>query len=363
MPDSPRYAMIMAGGAGTRLWPLSRKDRPKQLLPFINGQSLLEIAAGRLEGIVPPQRRLICTGEAHRAAIRASLPALSDEQILGEPVGRDTVNAIGFTAAVLSKRDPDAVFAVLTADHLIEPRDEFARRLDVGFRLVEDDSSRFVTFAIKPTFAATGYGYVESGPPIAGYDEAFQALQFVEKPDEETAKAYFRTRTFGWNSGMFIFHAGRFLEALSWFKSDSYEGLMKIAEAWDTPQRAAVLEEVYPTLPKISVDYAIMEPASKDDRLTVCSVPMEVSWMDVGSWPSYGETLMPDGAGCRGNARHLHLDSRNVLAVSDDPEHLISTIGCEDLIVIRTRDVTMVCPANQAQRVKDLAGMVDEELQ
>jgi mannose-1-phosphate guanylyltransferase len=363
MPDPSRYAMIMAGGAGTRLWPLSRKDRPKQLLPFIAGQSLLQMAADRLEDIVPPGRRLICTGEAHRAAIREALPAFSDEQILGEPVGRDTVNAIGFTAAVLVKRDPEAVFAVLTADHLIQPQDEFARRLDVGFRLVEDDSSRFVTFAIKPTFAATGYGYVESGPPIAGYDEAFQALQFVEKPDEETARAYMRTRTFGWNSGMFVFHAGRFLEALSWFKADSHEGLMKIAEAWDGPQRTAVLEEVYPTLPRISVDYAIMEPAAKDDRLAVCCVPMEVSWMDVGSWTSYGETLMPDGAGCRSNARHLHLDSRNILAVSDDAEHLITTIGCDNLIVIHTQDVTLVCPADQAQRVKELAGVVDEELQ
>ena len=363
MPHPSRYAMIMAGGAGTRLWPMSRKDRPKQLLPFIGGRSLLQLAAHRLEGIVPPQRRLICTGEAHRQAIREALPQFSDEQILGEPVGRDTVNAVGFTAAVLSKRDPDAVFAVLTADHIIEPQAEFARKLDTGFRLAEDDRTRLVTFAIKPSFPATGYGYVESGAPIAGYDGAFRALQFVEKPDEETARAYLRTGTFGWNSGMFIFHAGQFMEALSWFKGQSYEGLVKIAEAWDGPDRQAVLAEIYPTLPKISVDYAIMEPAAKDDRLAVCCVPMDVSWMDVGSWPSYGETLMPDGAGCRGNARQLHLDSRNILAVSDDPRHVIATIGCEDLIVIHTAEVTLVCPAGESQRVKELASAVDVDLQ
>src|SRR6267142_3885066 len=158
-----RHAMIMAGGSGTRLWPMSRKSRPKQLLPFIGGRSLLEIAASRLEGLVPPQRRLICTNEAFRAAILQALPQFSDEQILGEPVGRDTVNAVGLTAAVLLKADPHAIFAVLTADHLIEPQEEFARKFDLGFRLIEDDPARFVTFSIKPTFPATGYGYVERG--------------------------------------------------------------------------------------------------------------------------------------------------------------------------------------------------------
>lgn len=349
--------MIMAGGAGTRLWPMSRPERPKQLLPLIGGRCLLELAADRVDGVVPAERRLICTGESYRAAVRAALPAFGDEQILGEPVGRDTVNAVGLTAAVLAERDPDAVFVVLTADHVIEPVNTFRRCLETGFTLVELDDRRFVTFAITPTFPATGYGYVERGDAISGYGGAFRARRFVEKPDRATAESYLATGDFAWNSGMFVFSARGVMEALERHVPESHAGLTEIARAWSGPNRRAVLERVYPMLPNISVDFALMEPVSRDADYAVCVVPMDVTWLDVGSWPSYGETLTPDGSGNRTNGKATHLDSHHVLAVSDDPEHLIATIGCEDLIVVHTRDATLVCPRGMAERVRDL---VDE---
>ncbi len=358
-----RYAMIMAGGAGTRLWPMSRQFRPKQLLPLFEGRSLLQIAIDRLGGLVDPGRRLICTAEAHRAVIRECLPAFSDEQILGEPQGRDTLNAVGLTAAVLARQDPDSIFAVLTADHLIEPLDEFARGLELGYRLVEDDPGRFMTFAVAPTYPATGYGYVQQGEPIAGVDGAYEVGRFVEKPDRQTAEQYLKSGAYGWNSGMFVFHAASFMERLERDVPESHAGLRRIADAWGTDRQQAVLNEVYPALPKTSVDYGVMEPASRDPACRIGMVPLNITWLDVGSWPSYGQTLEPDENGNASNAASLHLDSSNVLAVSDDPEHTIATVGCRDLVIVRTGDVTLVCPHDHAERVKELATRADPSLQ
>jgi mannose-1-phosphate guanylyltransferase len=352
--------MIMAGGSGTRLWPMSRGKTPKQLIGLFSGKSLLEIAAERLDGIVEPSGRWICAGQQHANLICEKLQ-LPPSQMLGEPEGRDTLNAVGLTATVLHNLDPNAVFAVLTADHIIRPQDVFAKCLDVGFSLVEDDPTRFVTFGITPTYPATGYGYVELGDSIG--EHANVCKRFVEKPDEKTAEEYIASGNFAWNSGMFIFHAATFLDALQRMQPESAEGLRQIGEAWGTDNERQVIDEIYPTLPKISVDYGIMEPASNDDSISIVTVPMQVEWLDVGSWPSYGETLESDANGNRSDANALNLDSANVLSVSADPTHTIATIGCSDLVIVHTDDVTLVFPASEAQRVKDMHGLVDPSLQ
>ena len=373
-----RHAMIMAGGAGTRLWPMSRKGTPKQLLPLIESEggdaprSLLEISAARLEGLVEPERRLICTGEAYRAQVREALPGFGEDQILGEPAARDTVNAVGFTAAVLAKQDPDAIFAVLTADHIIKPQDLFRDRLDLGFRLVEDDPTRLVTFSIKPTYPATGFGYVERGSPVLGVAEstesgtplAYRVARFVEKPDKHRAQVYLQSGMFGWNSGMFVFHAGTLLSCLERFKPESHAGLMKIQDAWGTGHQQQVLDEVYPTLPKISVDYAIMEPASTDREVSVCTVMMDVDWLDVGSWPSFAETVSRDADGNRSAGRgdsvlHASTDS---LVVNAQPGHTVAVLGASDLIVVHTKDATLVMPRSRAEDLKSLHERLGDEL-
>lgn len=378
-----RYAMIMAGGAGTRLWPMSRVNMPKQLLPLVRGKggggagggdvarSLLEVSASRLDGLVPAERRYICTGEGYRGQIRESLKGFGDGQILGEPAARDTLNAVGFTAAVLQKVDPEAVFAVFTADHVIEPQDVFRARVEAGFRLVEADGKRLVTFSIKPTYPATGFGYIERGQPIGGVKGAegvaWRVARYVEKPSIERAQAYVQSGHFGWSSGMFVWKASTVLEAIKKYKPEAYAGLMKIQGAWGTKDQQKVLTEVYPTLPKISVDYAVMEPASTDGEFPVCTVLMDLSWLDVGSWPSYGQTLEADGAGNRvggslSKERALIVSGKNNLVVSSDGAHTVALLGCEDLIVVHTPEATLVMPREKAEELKTLHGLVEGRL-
>lgn len=398
-----RYAMIMAGGAGTRLWPMSRNQRPKQLLPLIPSadgrvQSLLEIAAARMEGLVPPDRRYICTAESFRHQIREALPQFADHQILGEPCGRDTVNAVGLGAAVLSKLDKNAIFCILTADHLISPEETFKQRVDLAFRMAEQDKRRLVTFSIRPTYPATGFGYVERGPALHGITDekgkesgggvggvggggggggsknlAYRVARFVEKPDAPRAQAYFESGHFAWNSGMFVLHAGFFLECLKKYKPESHEGLMKIQAAWGGQNQVKVLNEIYPTLPRISVDYAVMEPASKEKETgnnastpAVCTVVTDVNWLDVGSWPSYGETLKPDADGNRlgGTAfqSSVLVDTKETLIVSDDPTHTIAVLGVNDLIIVHTKEATLIMPRDKAEQLKKLHGLVRDDL-
>lgn len=371
-----RYAMIMAGGAGTRLWPMSRLDRPKQLLPLVrqgdgSAKSLLQVAADRLDGLVPADRRYICTGEGYRAAVRQALPAFGDELILGEPMGRDTLNAVGLTAAVLHKRDKDAVFAVFTADHVINPPEVFRARVEAGFRLVEADPRRLVTFSITPTFPATGYGYIERGAPIQGVKGceglAFRVARYVEKPSIQKAEAYVRSGMFSWNSGMFVWKASTVLDCIARYKPANHKGLMEVQRAWGTPDQARVLAEVYPSLEKISVDYAIMEPASTDPLAQVCTVVTDVQWLDVGSWPSYGETLPPDALGNRVGGslaaeRVLMVQGRNNLVVGADSGHTVALLGCEDMIVIHTPEATLVMPRAKAEELKALHAMVPPSL-
>ncbi len=364
-----RYAVIMAGGAGTRLWPMSRTGKPKQLLKFIADpaspthppQSLLQLAANRLRGLIDPQNVYICTGASYADQILADLPLLPESQLLGEPMGRDTANAVGFSAAILHKRDPEASFAVLTADHIIEPIDIFQSAMKTAFDAVDRHPEYLLTFGITPTHPATGYGYVQRGQPLADFPNVFRVQTFKEKPKEDLAQQYFADPTFAWNSGMFVWKAKTILDQLKQHLPIAYEGHMKIAAAWGTPQQTEALYAIYPTLPKISIDFAVMEKAPH-----VATVAMNVEWLDVGSWPSYGETLPADPQGNRAGAgtKVQHLHSKNILAVTEqgtpDSTHLIATINCENLIIIHTPKATLICPAKDAEKIKQLVAEVEK---
>ncbi len=350
-----RHALIIAGGSGTRLWPMSRGNTPKQLLPFIDGRNLLQISSHRLDGLVPAERRHVCAASAQETLIRKALPELGPAQFLGEPCGRDTLNAVGLSAAVIALSDPHAVIAVFTADHIIEPAADFRKIVDAGFRVAEQHPNALVTFGIEPTHAATGYGYLQLGEPLLG-KEATRVVEFKEKPEPDTASRYFQAgpTRYLWNGGMFVWHARTLLDCIRRYQPEVHSGLMEIAAAWNSPGRQAVLERVYPTLRKISVDFAVMEPASKDPAVVVAAVPMPIQWLDVGSWASFARTRKRDADGNAVAAgRTLMMQSSGNLVVSSDPAHLVTLIGCRDLIVVHTPEATLICPADQAESVKE----------
>ena len=359
-----RHALIMAGGSGTRLWPLSTREVPKQLSALIDGRSLLELACERVSSLLDADCVWVCAGEQHREAILALLPGLGTDRFLGEPEGRDTLNAIGLGAAVIAREDRDAVMSVLTADQLIEPADGFQNCLEQAYAVAQEGEDRLVTFSIVPTYAATGYGYIERGVAIAGHDAAYEVVRYVEKPDQQTAEEYLRTGRFSWNSGMFVWRAQTFLDAMREFAPENYAGIEKIGKDWGTANQWQTLGKVFPSLPRISVDYAVLEPASTGGRFAVSTVVADISWRDVGSWQSLAETVDADRRGNRvaPGSRAALEQCDGTFVFSSDPSHLIAVLGVEDLVVVHTPRATLVMPAREAEWLKELHGKIPDEL-
>ena len=357
--------MIMAGGSGTRLWPLSRKDKPKQLLSLIHGHSLLQLSYDRLRGLLPAEQLFVCTKAEYDQAVFSGLPEMPRGNLLGEPEGRDTANAVGFAAAILHKQDPDAVMVIVTADHIIEPLEKFHSALKLAFDVVAEQPDALVTFGIVPNEGLPGLGYIQRGeamPISGGRKGTYRVLAFKEKPDKATADRYVESGRYYWNSGMFVWRCDTVLRELALHLPESHKGLMKIADAWGTPDQQRVLAEIYPTLPKISIDYAVLEPVSVGKgKSQVVTVEMPIHWLDVGSWPTLADTLRTDDHDNAVDADlSILVDGDNNIIVSHDPNHLIATVGLADMIVVHTKDVTMVCPKRDAQRVKELVAKAKE---
>lgn len=352
-----RYVVIMAGGSGTRLWPLSQQGAPKQLLELFHGKSLLRLAMERAVHLVEPERILVCTGKAYLDEVARQLPEIPRENLLGEPEGRDSLNAAAWPAAILRRRDPDAVMAVLSADHLIEPVENFLTSLNTAFELTEHDPTALVTFGVEPTGPETGFGYLERGDALVDYPDANAVDEFKEKPDLETARKYLDSGRYWWNSGMFVWQAACFLTELEHYLPETHTQLTRLAE---NPE---LLAEIYPKLFKTSVDYAIMEPVSHSDRAAhVVAVKLGMTWSDVGSYPVLAQQLPlnPDSSAVLG--RSVSLDARNNLLINVDDDSVIAVLGLNDVVVVRTEKVTLVAPLSESQRVKELAGLVAEQV-
>lgn len=349
-----RYVVIMAGGSGTRLWPLSRKGTPKQLLEIFNGKSLLRLAYERLAGLVPDANILTCTSRDYADVVAAQLPELPAANILGEPVGRDSLNAVAWSAAVLADRDPDAVVAMVTADQLISPTDEFQRSLGTAFEVVDEHPGALVTLGVVPTSPHTGYGYLHRAEPLEGFDGVHRLNSFKEKPGPELARQYLDSGEYWWNAGMFVWRASTLLEQLDVLLPDTARKVRRIVAD------PGSIDEVFPTLEKTSVDYAVMEPVSQGRTdATVVAVGLDVSWRDVGGYLTLAEEFAHDEHGNRVDGRVVNLDTQGCIVINTRPEdHVVATLGLRDALVVHTAGATLVAPLAEAERVKELVELV-----
>ncbi len=346
-----RHAVIMAGGAGVRLWPLSRKNRPKQTIRVFNGKSLLRQSYERIAGIFGPECIHIIATEDILSAVAEDLPELPQGNLVGEPVGRDTANAVGLAAAVLHEQDPEAVIGVFTADHLISPIEAFQKYVLRAFDIAEQNADALVTFGVRPSRADTNYGYIRRGKQIA--DGVFEVQKFTEKPSMASAMKYVASGEYYWNSGLFAWKATTILRQIEKHLPQSYSAIREIAGAWGTDQRKAKLEAIYPGLMRISIDFAVMERA---DRVLV--VELNCHWVDVGSWPAIESVIQADGDGNVSAAGQVvHLGSRGNIVVSMD-DHLIATIGVDDLVIVHSPDATLICTKRDSQGIKELVDNV-----
>ncbi len=345
------YAVIMAGGGGTRLWPVSRKETPKQLLPLLGKETLFQSTVSRLEKIFPHERILVVTVEQQAQVMREQVPSIPVENYLIEPAPRGTASVVALAAAVLRKRDPQAVMAIQTADHHIRNQDLFQYLLRAAFEVAEKEY--LVTLGITPTFPSTGYGYIQQGEALGGNYKypVYAVKRFVEKPDEATAQQLLRSGDHSWNSGMFVWQADAILGEVKRQMPDLFHAVDEIAAAWDTPKKDEVIQKLWYDLKSQTIDYGVMEKAEH-----VAVLPAGgLGWSDVGSWSSLFEVLLPDMNGnVSVNSQHLPLDTHNALVYSVSDERLIVTIGMDDVVVVDAGDVLMVCKTDQSQKVKNI---------
>ena len=344
------YATILAGGVGTRLWPRSRQDRPKQFTDITGtGLTMIQETAVRLEGVVASDRLFVVTGAAFAGLAREQLPDVPVEQILVEPSGRNTAPAIGLACAHLQRTDPQAVLAVLPADHVILDSECFRAALRQAGQLAAD--GYLVTLGIEPTFAHTGYGYIkrrESLPVSTAEAPAYSVERFLEKPNRHTAEEFLLEGGYYWNGGIFVASVSVWMAELARQTPEIYTRLERIGAAMDTPNADAVLEREWADMPSISIDYAVMEHAQR-----VAVVPLQAGWNDVGSWDALETILEQDDRGnsiAKGDV--LLLDSEGNIVYSD--KRLVALVNVSNLVVVDTGDTLLIGDKRNMQRVKDV---------
>ena len=342
------YAVIMAGGKGTRFWPKSRESMPKHLLDIVSERTIIQETIDRIIPLIPAENILIVTGASHAEELVRQVPDIPKENIIIEPLGRNTAPCIGLAALHVKRKSPDDVMVVLPADHLINDAARFRLLLSLAAK-VAAQGDFLLTIGIQPTYPETGYGYLEQGVlkmNIKGED-IYEVKAIREKPALEQAKAFLKKGGFYWNSGMFLWRADSILRAIEKWLPEIHKGLLQINDVIGTNKEKEIVERVYNKIPSISVDYGVMEKADN-----VLLIRGDFGWSDMGSWDALWDVLEKDkhGNAARGKALFVGVDSKNSLIQSS--RKLVALVGVEDLIVVETEDALLVCKRGRSQDVK-----------
>jgi len=353
------HALIMAGGSGTRFWPASRADLPKQLLTLSGTRSMIQQTVDRITPLVPVERIRVLTNQRLVTTVQEQLPDLPASSILGEPCKRDTAPCIGLAALLLQREDPEATMVVMPADHVISPTDAFCQAIEQAAQLVEATPQQLVTFGIRPSYAAESFGYIESGPLLESAQPAgpttYQVQQFHEKPAARVAEEYLAAGNFYWNSGIFVWKVATILQALRDFEPAMYQQLEEIVAATEQQDLETVLNAQFSSIEGKSIDYAVME---KHSEVLVVEAPFQ--WSDIGNWKSLAAL---QEAGEDGNVvlgKHLAIDSKNSIIHSSE-DHLVVTIGLDDIIVVQTGDATLIASKQQEEAVRQVVERLEEK--
>jgi mannose-1-phosphate guanylyltransferase len=339
------YAIIMAGGSGTRFWPLSRARRPKQLLDIFGGRSMLAQTVERISPLIPPEHIIVVTGEHLLEPVYRALPEIPRQNILAEPAPRNTAPCIGLATALIARRcpDQDPVIGVFPADHHIGDPESFQRALHAAAQAAQDPGV-IVTLGIRPTRPETGYGYIRYLPSRG---IALDVERFVEKPDLDTARAYLESGSYLWNAGLFFFRASTMQAELARQLPDMARGLDQLAPSLDTDAQRDALSLIFPTLQSVSIDYGVMERALK-----VRVVATDPRWSDVGHWAALQGIIDPDEHNNARRGEFVTIDTEDSILLNEDPDHVVAVVGARDLVVVHTHDATLIMPRDRAQDVR-----------
>jgi mannose-1-phosphate guanylyltransferase len=350
------HAIVMAGGSGTRFWPKSRRNLPKQLLRLYGDATMLQQTVARIAPLVPVERTWIITGADQAEATRAQLPQLNPDHVVGEPCPRDTAPCVGLAAQIIARNDPDGVMIVMPADHVIEPQEKFLQNVRAAVSVIADDPKALITFGIKPTRPETGYGYIKRGRALGSKDgiAVFEVEAFCEKPDRPTAEQFLADGGYLWNAGIFLWRARAILDELAVHQPSLADALERMSESIGTSAETATLAREYPLMTKIPIDKAVMEKSRHVRMLEVV-----YTWNDVGDWRALTTLQSADSSGNTIQGTVHAVSTRNSIIVADQGT-LIATLGVDDLVIVQAAGATLIARKDQLDKLKDLVNELEK---